>query len=205
MCVFVRVSVKGRTIVCECVPTALGCTVGDNKEPWQTPTLTTIYNLNSSRMLYVSATCRALTLASIIDRTGGLELTGTDLWISNSNVSQISIGFFTPLRPHQRWVRSVFVPRDWNWNSDMQCGITLGIYILLLFLFFFFANSRMSAKYSVQLREKKSVFHILHYILYIRTGLSIGAGPEDNRCSTPPEGNKVFPHKRFHKYWQDLH
>lgn len=166
-----------------CVLTALGHTAGDDKEPWQIHTLTTIYNLNSSHILYISATSRVLTLASVIDITGGLELTRTDLWISNSNVSQMSIGFYTPLsklsvgpqcfcaarlklqfRLIAMW-NDCFAILGWLQNTACSCG--------------------------------KSPLHLLHYVAvgYIMTRLSVCAGPEDNRCS--PRGEKnVFPPKR---------
>lgn len=134
-----------RTIVCSCVCmcvlTALGHTAGDDKEPWQIHTLTTIYNLNSSHILYISATCRMLTLASIIDITGGLELTRTELWISNSNVSQMSIGLYTTLCPNSALDYSIFVLQGWNYNSVwLQCERL-------------FCNPRMSAENCMQLRK----------------------------------------------------
>lgn len=101
-------------------------------------TLTTIYNLSSSPRLYTSVTSRMLTLASVVDITGGLELTRMELWISNSNVSQVSIGFYTPLRPNSPLDFGIFALCGWNYNLDwLRCRRIPGRLL---------CNSRMSAK-----------------------------------------------------------
>jgi len=114
-----------------CLFTALGLPVGDDKEPWQINTATTIYNLNSSHILYVSVTSGKLTLASITDITGGLELTRTELWISNSNVSQMRLGLYTSLCPSPMLDCNTFVLWGWYYNSVwLQCEKTPGMTVL---------------------------------------------------------------------------
>lgn len=158
--------------------TALGRTAGDDKEPWQIHTLTTIYNLNSSHILYISASSRALALASITDITGGLELTRTELWISNSNVSQMSIGLYTSLCP----------------VSVLDCSrLKLQFSLIALWKDYF---AILGCLQNTACSCGKSLFHLLYYVAvgYITATLPVCSGLEDNRCS--PQGENVFPPKR---------
>lgn len=173
--------------VCVCVLTALRCTAGDDKEPWQIHTLTTIYNLNSSHILYISATSRALTLASIIDITGGLELTRTELWISNSNVSQMSIG-------------NLHFPLS-KLNVGLQhfCAARLKLQFSLITMWIDSWNDYFAILVCLQNTVcscGKPLFHLFHYVAvgYITTRLSVCSGLEDNRCF--PRGETYFLPKR---------
>lgn len=129
-----------------------------------------------------TATCRVLTLASVIDITGGLKLTGTELWISNSNVSQVSIGLYTPHCQNSVLDYSVFVLRGWSYNSVWLQRERL------------FCNSRMATKYCVQLwKISPPPPSICSSWIYYDQAL-VCSGLEDNQCS--PRGENIFPPKR---------